>query len=189
MTGFEFGSERDIEKKLVAILESEEYVRAVQHWEKKRNLAGHLHGHDSRWGNLFSSHPREDLSNSSLSLSFDGSTSSGGEPPTPSENHLSHPPLNEPNREPVDPTSGYHPLLSIYYLVREKLKRDRVYGPGLFASSQLSIQDPSSKADYNIALPRLPVPETLHYLGTSYGNANANKQNVCLELAGGPSEG
>ena len=247
MTGFEFGSEQDIEKKLVAILESEEYIRAVQHWERKRSIGGHLNGHGkegSRWG---------DLSNSSLSLSFDGNTSSRGDPPTPSkkskrfsgfdfyrrklfssmstppispmayspsnsQNHLSHPSVNEPNREPLDPTSGYHPLLSMYYLAREKLERELVYGPGQFASSQLSIQDPSgaaspasipkspgdggtstsgvsiqingssakqkkepplpppagNKADYNMALPRLPAPETLHYSGTSYDNANAS---------------
>ncbi|KAG8962148.1 serine/threonine-protein kinase KIN2 [Tulasnella sp. 419] len=39
----------------------------------------------------------------------------------------------------LDPTRGFHPLLSIYYLVREKMERERVYGPGVFASSQLSL--------------------------------------------------
>ena len=163
MTGFEFGSEQDIEKALVTILESEEYIGAVQHWERKRNIGGH--GKDgSRWG---------DHSNSSLSLSFDSNASSRGDPLTPSEeakryavsasmstrrvspmahspfnseNHLSHPSLNEPNCEPLDPTSGYHPLLSMYYLAREKLERERVSGPSQYASSQLSIQHSSGAA-------------------------------------------
>lgn len=34
---------------------------------------------------------------------------------------------------------SFHPIISMYYLAREKLERDRVYGPGLFASSQLSV--------------------------------------------------
>jgi len=235
MTGFEFGSEQDIEKNLVTILESEEYIRAVQHWKKKRSIGSRLDGHGkegSRWG---------DLSNSSLSLSFDGNTSGRGDPSTPSkttkgffgfdfyrrkgmstppdtpkayspsnsqnplshpsmnepnrepldpthgrsdpptlskktknfsgfdfyrrkrtmspppasptvyspsnsQNHISHPPPNESNREPLDPTSGYHPLLSMYYLARERLERERVYGPGRFASSHVSILDPSGAA-------------------------------------------
>lgn len=44
----------------------------------------------------------------------------------------------------TDPTRGYHPLLSIYYLVRERMERDRIYGPGVFASSTLSLTGPPS---------------------------------------------
>ncbi|KAG6833323.1 hypothetical protein H0H87_008498 [Tephrocybe sp. NHM501043] len=39
----------------------------------------------------------------------------------------------------LDPTAGFHPLVSMYYLAREKMERERVYGPGVFASSQLSL--------------------------------------------------
>jgi serine/threonine protein kinase KIN1/2 len=116
----------------------------------------------------------------------------------------------------MDPTKGFRPLISMYYLSREKLERDRVYGLGQFASSQLSIhgdaanvaaanlvtpvdnaslrhhqfnsmlQSPRAlplppkkdnilpstpaKADYSVALPRLPSPETLHFSGMSYDN-------------------
>lgn len=42
----------------------------------------------------------------------------------------------------TDPTRGYHPLLSIYYLVREKIDRERIFGPGVFASSTLSLTGP-----------------------------------------------
>ena len=80
------------------------------------------------------------------------------------------------------------------------MERERVYGPGHFASSQLSLTTnaaaknntpvrleddltqpanssskattteptPTSKADYSMALPRLPAPESSHYSGMSY---------------------
>ncbi|KAH8914610.1 Pkinase-domain-containing protein [Atractiella rhizophila] len=41
-----------------------------------------------------------------------------------------------------DPTRGFHPLISIYYLVKEKIERERIYGPGVFASSTLSLTGP-----------------------------------------------
>ena len=172
MAGLEFGSEQDIENQLVAILESEEYVRAVQHWEGIRSIGGYPNGHgreDTRW---------RDLSNPNLPSG--GGASGRGDPPTPfkkskrlpgfdiydrklfsvaepplspiayfpsnSPNHLFYPSLNEPNLEPLDPTSGYHPLLSMYYLAREKLERERVSDSGQFTNSQLS-QDLRRRAE------------------------------------------
>ena len=164
MTGFEFGTEEEIEHRLIAILESEAYKRAVQHWESKRERP-------QIWS--------ESLSNSSLAILWDNgasgqdagnkaetatpkkskrfsgfdfyrrklfSPSSSSPPPSPfaspsaSQSQLSNTSLSDFNsKEPPDPTRGYHPLISIYYLAREKLERDRVYGPGHFASSQLSL--------------------------------------------------
>ena len=173
MKGFEFGSEDDIEKRLIRILESDAYVRAVQHWERKRGL-GSLNG-NGRWG--------ESMSNSSLAISFD-STSSRQDLTTPSkrskrfssfdfyrrklfspvssppgtpmsqsppnsQNHLAYPTTGDANREPLDPTRGFHPLISMYYLAREKQERERVYGPGQFASSQISLQDASGHTTTN----------------------------------------
>ena len=163
MTGFEFGTEEEIERKLVHVLESDAYIRALQYWERKRSM-GNLNGNGGRWG---------DVSNSSLAISFDSNsggksdstaprksrrfsgfdyyrrklfspaTSSPGSPqghsPPNSQNHLAHPSFSDSKNEPLDPTRGFHPLISMYYLAREKLERDRVYGPGQFASSQLSI--------------------------------------------------
>ncbi|KAG7440976.1 Pkinase-domain-containing protein [Guyanagaster necrorhizus] len=225
MKGFEFGTEQDIEKNLVTILESESYIRAVQYWERKRSGGVNGNGTMGRWG--------DSISNSSLAISLDKA-----EPPTPSkksrrfsgfdfyrrklfspsssppssplsqsppgsQSHLSHASLLDPNREPLDPTKGFHPLISMYYLSREKIERERVYGPGQFASSQTSIQDPRStaatsstlivepppipvskkdtpkresatvKADYSMPLPRLPAPETSHYSGMSYDTTAA----------------
>ncbi|KAI0049113.1 Pkinase-domain-containing protein [Auriscalpium vulgare] len=228
MVGFEFGSEDDIERRLVNLLESDAYMRSVHHWEKKRDAAN---GRNGTW--------KESFSNSSLAISYDGYSSSSkldvnpspkknkrfsgfdfyrrklfspssSPPASPfgspsnSQSRLSHSSLQDP-REPVDPTRGFHPLISIYYLSREKLERDKVYGPGHFASSQLSLMahanapdeapappptsakpsiqltaaspikepPPSAKADYSMALPRLPQPETSHYSGMSYDAAQA----------------
>jgi serine/threonine protein kinase KIN1/2 len=258
MTGFEFGTEDEIERRLIHILESEGYVRAVQHWERKRNVGGNVNGNGSsysgsRWG--------ESFSNSSLAISFDSNNSGKNDanapkksrrfsgfdyyrrklfspassPPgtplsqsPPNSNHqLAHPSFSDLNREPMDPTKGFHPLISMYYLSREKLERDRVYGPGQFASSQLSIQgdaahaaaanlvtpidegslrqqqfnstlqspralplppkkdllSPSAataKADYSMALPRLPAPETLHFSGMSYDNTTVTPSPTSL---------
>ncbi|KAJ4490606.1 CAMK/CAMKL/Kin1 protein kinase [Lentinula aciculospora] len=175
MNGFEFGSDDDIERKLITVLESDTYMKAVQYWERKRG--GSVNG--SKWG--------ESMSNSSLAVSFnsDGGTSyssrTGIEPPTPSKKSKrfsgfdfyrrklfspstspssssnpfssSSPPqsqsqlishggaLVDSKGEPLDPTKGFHPLLSMYFLAREKMEREKVYGPGAFASSQLSVAD------------------------------------------------
>ena len=159
MKGFEFGSEDDIERRLVQILESEPYLRAVSAWNRKRGR----NGTSNRWGETFS--------NSSLSISYDGSTHQksdvSGSPskkstkrfsgldfyrrklfspaPSPPVTPSHSPPTSQSHlsindyREPPDPTRGFHPLISIYYLAREKMERERVYGPGHFASSQVSI--------------------------------------------------
>ncbi|KAH9173166.1 hypothetical protein EDB89DRAFT_742828 [Lactarius sanguifluus] len=166
MTGFEFGTEEEIEHRLVAILDSEAYKRAVQHWESRRERP-------QIWS--------ESLSNSSLAIAWDGTAGGQGggnktdtvtpkknkrfsgfdfyrrklfspsssppsspfASPSASQSQLSNASLSDFNsKEPPDPTRGYHQLISIYYLAREKLERDRVYGPGHFASSQLSLNPP-----------------------------------------------
>ncbi|SJX65907.1 related to serine/threonine-specific protein kinase KIN1 [Sporisorium reilianum f. sp. reilianum] len=42
-------------------------------------------------------------------------------------------------KEPLDPTRGFHPLISIYFLVKEKMEREQLYGHSFFASSNLSL--------------------------------------------------
>lgn len=174
MKGFDFGTEEEIEHKLVEILESESYYRAVQHWERKRMLPNGRNGNGRHW---------ESLSNSSLAISDGSHTMNGkndtpskakrrfsgfdfyrkkffspassppgspfaGSPPT-SSSHLSNSSLIDPGqREPPDPTYGFHPLISIYFLSREKMEREKVYGPGHFANSNLSLEA-SPQADAN----------------------------------------
>ncbi|KAF7986947.1 hypothetical protein HWV62_12763 [Athelia sp. TMB] len=233
MQGFEFGTEGEIEAKLVKVLESESYHRAVQAWDRKRG-----NGH-TKWG--------ESISNSSLAISFEGKDGGGsslgkqksrrfsgfdfyrrklfspassppgsplsGNSPPGSQAHLGNPlSLGDANREPADPTRGFHPLISMYYLARERLERERVYGPGHFASSQLSLQDTanasdspavpatptvvqppvpkkeaSSKVDYGMALPHLPAPETSHQSGMSYDVNGTSGVNGNGKIAPSPS--
>ncbi|KAF6752697.1 CAMK/CAMKL/Kin1 protein kinase [Ephemerocybe angulata] len=168
MKGFEFGSEDDIERRLVEVLESEAYIRAVNYWERKRGSRSTLSGGNTLNGTQWGS---STLSNSSLAVSFDSGKSDSPAPtskkgrrfsgfeyyrkklfspassppnspmsrsPPHSQNSLA---FTDHNREPLDPTKGFHPLISMYYLAREKMERDRVYGPGQFASSQLSLQE------------------------------------------------
>ncbi|EJT98171.1 Pkinase-domain-containing protein [Dacryopinax primogenitus] len=186
MTGFEFGTEEEIEDRLRAVLEGEAYKRAVEGWERRQH--GQLGWKsESSFGETTGASSWS-ASNSTVATSYmpppssaaqaaalaSGISSSptrkaskrfsgfdfyrrklfpgtGNSPPnTPPSNppQLSFPPTPiSPNagaqlpleREPPDPTRGFHPLVSIYYLVREKIERERVYGPGHFASSQLSL--------------------------------------------------
>lgn len=226
MKGFEFGTEEEIEKRLLEVLESDAYHRAVQYWERKRGISNGRNGvvNGKHWDSpsntsLGYESAKTDLtaSPSKKSKRFSGFDfyrrklfSPGSSPPT---TPMSHSPPNSQShlslgdaREPADPTYGFHPLISIYFLAREKMERERVYGPGHFASSQLSLTtnsainnnagartegDPThatgstkqsanptktataeptsnTKADYSMALPRLPAPESSHYSGMSY---------------------
>ena len=40
MAGFEFGTDQEIYDNLKSALSSESYMRAVQHWERKRRIHG-----------------------------------------------------------------------------------------------------------------------------------------------------
>ncbi|KAJ7485051.1 hypothetical protein B0H11DRAFT_2231259 [Mycena galericulata] len=53
--------------------------------------------------------------------------------------------------EDRDPTRGFHPLVSMYFLAREKMERERVYGVGVFASSQVSVEGPIASASATAA--------------------------------------
>ncbi|KAG7085501.1 hypothetical protein E1B28_003063 [Marasmius oreades] len=166
MKGFEFGDEKEIERKLAKILESDAYQRAVREWERKRGVLGNLNG-NGKWSDFMSS--------STLAVSYDGSTKNGDMPPTPSKKRFSgfnfyrrklFSPSSSPPHTPapsnsppsstnhlvidakngrgdaiLDPTKGFHPLLSMYYLAKEKMEREKVFGVGIFASSKVEVND------------------------------------------------
>lgn len=165
MKGFEFGTDEEIERKLSAILTSDAYIRAVHYWERKRGIGGAiLNGTGAnRWESLSSSslamsqdsgrEPNTPSKKSKRFSSFDfykrkffspasASSSPPGTPlghsPPNSQSQLGH---GDVNREPMDPTRSFHPLVAMYYLAREKLEREKVYGPGHFASSQVSLAE------------------------------------------------
>ena len=170
MTGFEFGTEDDIESRLSTILTSPKYRHAVDVWERKREaqrsgkaltpsesftsfaaLSGSTSVDSFATGKEQPDGSVTTPQNKRSSKRFSGLDfyrkklfSSSSSPPT-TPNAKADPPGLE-NREIPDPTRGFHPLLSIYYLVREKLERERVYGPGHFASSQLSLVEAETAA-------------------------------------------
>ncbi|KAJ6552054.1 hypothetical protein DFH09DRAFT_1366444 [Mycena vulgaris] len=228
MTGFEFGTNDEISARLLAILESDAYARAVRAWDRRRGGPLSAPLSDGAW---------EPPANAPASASSLSVSSAGGTPPstrdaskkrrfsgfdfyrrklfatpspTPTPTAPTAPAASQSalslglSPEDRDPTRGFHPLVSMYYLAREKMERERVYGAGVFASSQISIaadeavasqsadktrekenvaareSGPAArtekKADYNMPLPRLPVPETSHYSGMSY-DADATPTN------------
>ncbi|KAG1758736.1 hypothetical protein EDD22DRAFT_909065 [Suillus occidentalis] len=161
MKGFEFGTDEEMERNLRKVLESDGYIRAVQAWDRKR---GGRNGANHRFefsnsslaisfdGSATNAYKNEStMSPSKKSKRFSGFdfyrrklfSPSSSPPATPSHSPPTSQSLlsiGDGTRDPLDPTQGFHPLVSMYYLSREKLERERVYGPGRFASSQLSIQ-------------------------------------------------
>ncbi|KAJ7092768.1 hypothetical protein C8R44DRAFT_891193 [Mycena epipterygia] len=101
--------------------------------------------------------------------------------------------------EDHDPTRGFYLLIS----AREKIERERVYGTGVFASSQVSVtadeasaaakvsdkengapnstvraEKHDSKADYSMSLPRPPIRGTSRFSRISYDAETAPTNGV-----------
>ncbi|KAJ7485049.1 CAMK/CAMKL/Kin1 protein kinase [Mycena galericulata] len=148
MAGFDFGADvEEVSAKLRDVLESDDYARAVLAWEHR------LNGHHET--------PAFELSSPSASPS-----ASPSPPPSPNDTakrrrfsgldlyrriFAAPPPPTPvsaapaPPPPPRDPTGGFHPLVSMYFLAREKIERERLYGVGVFASSQVSLLPPQEK--------------------------------------------
>ncbi|KAJ7187036.1 hypothetical protein C8R46DRAFT_1172012 [Mycena filopes] len=213
MSGFEFGADdSEISEKLLAILESDAYTRAAPGaWEPpQHNIPASASSLSVSSAGGTPASPRDNKKRRFSGFDFYRRKLFASPSPSPTP---SHPAPGAPSTsalslglapEDRDPTRGFHPLVSMYYLAREKMERERVYGVGVFASSQVSVTaddnavafsstgaprekenvaaprengrtgDKSEKAtrerkaDYNMPLPRLPVPETSHYSGMSY---------------------
>ncbi|KAF7305453.1 Non-specific serine/threonine protein kinase [Mycena chlorophos] len=138
MAGFEFGADvEEVIEKLRVVLESDEYMHAVLAWEQQRN------GHAS----IPSLPPQTSATPSPPASPSDAKRrrfsgldfyrrifQSPSSTTAPSELPSAPPPR--------DPTAGFHPLLSMYFLAREKVERERLYGEDVFASSQVSVDKP-----------------------------------------------
>lgn len=168
MTGFEFGSPDDIEARLLEILTSDLYVAALHAWEVRNGAANGLAASNGATMNdssdLGRSSTRTSVDSKSKSSSrrfsgidfyrkkISGSSLFGQKEDFSSAGngingaHHANGPLGSSvqAKEPLDPTRGFHPLLSIYYLVQEKMDRERLYGHSFFASSNVSINGPGS---------------------------------------------
>ena len=134
MTGFEFGPPEWIRNQLENIINSDDYQRAIRQYNKRHQT----HSTDSanKRTSVFDFYQRR-----RSNLSKDG--------------------LANPSTETIpsgeDPVNAFHPLLSIYYLVREKQDREKQESnPG--ASSI-----PLGPGEKPLAIPDLPGPPQAAY--------------------------
>ncbi len=138
MTGFDFGPADYVTRELTKVLSSEEYHHAVRN--NARELAAHTMGYEKKRG-VFdfykrrnSTTSRENVANSSSEAVQLGS----------------------------DPINAFSPLISIYYLVREKQDRERQEAnPGALAM-------PTSPGEEPLKIPDLPAPEAAYTNVSAY---------------------
>ena len=138
MTGFDFGPADFITRELTRVINSEDYQAAVR--LNAREQSAHAAGNDKKRG-VFDFYKRRSSITSKETL-------------------------QNPSAEAVllgsDPVNAFSPLISIYYLVREKQERERrEANPGA-----LSI--PMSPGEKPLKIPDLPAPEAAYTNSTTY---------------------
>ena len=138
MTGFDFGPADFITRELTKVLGSEEYQNAVKN--SSRDQANHPTGSEKKRG-VFDFYKRRASITSRETL------------PNASTDAIQ---LGQ------DPINAFSPLVSIYYLVKEKQERERVEtNPGA-----LSI--PTSPGEKPLKMPDLPAPEAAYTNSSTY---------------------
>ncbi|KAE8149286.1 hypothetical protein BDV25DRAFT_4208 [Aspergillus avenaceus] len=143
MTGFDFGPPDYITNQLTKVIESEDYQHAVR--TSIREQPASNHGEKKR--GMFDFYKRR--------------------------NSTSRDTLSAPSAEAVqlgnDPLNAYSPLLSVYYLVKEKLEKERAEtNPG-------ALGVPQSAGDVVLQMPDLPAPEAAH---TNQYHISGEKDNT-----------
>ncbi|KAF3939551.1 hypothetical protein ABW19_dt0210479 [Dactylella cylindrospora] len=151
MTGFEFGTPEHIQNLMTRVIESEEYQQAARLALRENASAPSFH--EKKKGFQFDFYKRRSSTSSRDALS------------TPSAEVLSHP--------YSDPLSAFHPLLSVYYLVREKQERDRRLELSTAEAATAQALTSNGPTPYEISekppqLPIIPLPEMAHTSETSY---------------------
>ena len=132
MTGFDFGSAEFITRELTRVLNSDDYQKAVQ--LNAREQAAHASGNEKKRG-VFDFYKRR---NSTTSRDTLPNTSS------------------EAIQLGSDPVNAFSPLISIYYLVREKQERERI------ESNPGALSMPMSPGEKPLKMPDLPAPEAAY---------------------------
>jgi len=129
MTGFDFGSADYITTELEAVIKSENYQKAVQ--QAAQRLHPSTNDAERKKSGMFDFGYRRKASSNKDTLS---------------------PPSTE-SIAPEDPVNAFSPLISIYYLVREKQEREKKeVNPGALAM-------PQSPGEKPLQLPDLPPPQ------------------------------
>ncbi|KAL8693021.1 MAG: hypothetical protein Q9218_002078 [Villophora microphyllina] len=138
MTGFDFGSSEFITRELTKVINSEEYQTAVS--LNAREQQQHAASGEKKRG-VFDFYKRR----SSIS-SRDTLVNSSA----------------EAVQLGTDPINAFSPLISIYYLVKEKKERERLDpNPG-------ALKIPTSPGEKPLKLPDLPAPEAAYTNSTTY---------------------
>ncbi|QSL66321.1 hypothetical protein MERGE_000699 [Pneumocystis wakefieldiae] len=106
MTGFEFGNEQTILAKLTSILESEGYRKLVKAYYNQPNDTHVLSLLMDKKKNFFDFYKRKVSS-------------------SPSNSSLTSDANQHPSKTKPIYIDAYHPLISIYYLVKEKIEREK----------------------------------------------------------------
>ena len=142
MNGFEFGTEEDIRQHLTSIVQSSAYVKACEQYQRMLEAA------------TSSAIAEKSEKRKTFSLEFykRKSTASTG---SWSENGV----MSATSLQFDDPTNAFDPLLSVYYLVREKHERERQSSEILARSNSGHL---SPKAERSLRLPAIPLPEAAH---------------------------
>jgi hypothetical protein len=140
MTGFDFGLPETIQAQLTEVLESPDYQRAVRLAMHERENQGPPRDTEKKRG-VFDFYKRRNSSNSRDTLT------------APSAEGLA---LGS------DPTNAFHPLISVYYLVREKQDRDRL------AANPGATSMPRSPGEAPLQVPEIPAPKAAHTNSATY---------------------
>jgi len=139
MTGFDFGSSDYITKQLEGVLKSEEYQRAVHYVAHKPQ--GNAEAEKKKSGMFENFYQRRKSAASRDTLT---------------------PPSAEAVNIGEDPVNAFSPLISVYYLAREKQEREKVeVNPGGLAM-------PQSPGEKPLQMPGLPAPEAAHTNSATY---------------------
>ena len=138
MHGFDFGEPDFIERELTKVLGSEEYQNAVRN--NAREHAVHAVGSEKKRG-VFDFYKRRSSVTSRETL------------PNASSDGV---------QLGSDPVNAFSPLISIYYLVREKKERERIEAnPG-------ALSMPMSPGEKPLKIPDLPAPEAAYTNASAY---------------------
>ncbi|KAF1814306.1 Pkinase-domain-containing protein [Eremomyces bilateralis CBS 781.70] len=137
MVGFDFGPPEFITNQLTKVIESEEYQAAIRNMSRKQPVQT---PETERKRGVFDFYKRR--------------------------NSLSRDTLTNPSKEEVqlgaDPVNAFSPLISIYYLVREKQDRERTEkNPGAFGL-------PKTEGEGPFDMPQLQAPEAAYTNQATY---------------------
>ena len=142
MTGFDFGSDETIARQLTEILESAEYQRAVRLSIQERENQALPRDPEKKRGFGFDFYKRRSSTTSRDTLSG---------------------PSSEALALGSDPTNAFHPLISVYYLVREKQDRDRALAnPGATSMPRSPGEAPLQQTT------DIPAPKPAHTNAAAY---------------------